>query len=540
MANLVFNIVSGAFPVLVEIVELEYSLSYYEYGEHTIYGLEPGTYTLHCTDINGCEVTIENIVITEQITTTTSTTEESTTTTTITTPEPTTTTTTTTEEPTTTTTTTIEFVGCVEYGYLYNWYAVNDARNIANTGWHVPSKTEVDILISYLGSNSGLKMKETGTVHWADPNAGATNETGFNGRGAGYREVGSPAPCCGEFEYITISELFWTSTIYYSDLSWAYGLTYNSTNLGYSNPYNKFGLSMRLIKDDDVLDAYIGNDNKQYQTVKIGNQVWLAENLAETKYANNDNIPYVYENDVWIALTTGARCAYNNDCGYVGCNDACPTTTTTTTCDDCTTTTTTTCEDCTTTTTTCVGPIITDQPDDEELCEGETAVFDVATSASEPTYQWQIYTGEEPPNDWADLSDDESVSGAQTATLSVSGVNAGYSGSVLRCVVTANGCSTPSDSATLTVNELLQYRSAATGDWEDADTWEKFDGTDWYPSSTYPGEITNDCPDPSCTIRDGHTVSVYNYIDYDFDSVIVEEGGTLILYFLTTTTTTVP
>lgn len=63
MANLVFNIVSGALPVLVEIVELEYSLSYYEYGEHTIYGLEPGTYTLHCTDINGCAVTIENIVI---------------------------------------------------------------------------------------------------------------------------------------------------------------------------------------------------------------------------------------------------------------------------------------------------------------------------------------------------------------------------------------------------------------------------------------------------------------------------------------------
>lgn len=63
MANLVFNIVSGALPVLVEIVELEYSLAYYEYGEHTIYGLDPGTYTLHCTDINGCEVTIENIVI---------------------------------------------------------------------------------------------------------------------------------------------------------------------------------------------------------------------------------------------------------------------------------------------------------------------------------------------------------------------------------------------------------------------------------------------------------------------------------------------
>src|SRR5690606_2287345 len=48
-------------------------------------------------------------------------------------------------------------------GSLYNGYAVMDERNICPCGWRVPSKGDWETLISYLGENSGGKLKMNGT-----------------------------------------------------------------------------------------------------------------------------------------------------------------------------------------------------------------------------------------------------------------------------------------------------------------------------------------------------------------------------------------
>ena len=54
-------------------------------------------------------------------------------------------------------------------------------------------------------------------------------------------------------------------------------------------------------------------DGNVYNTVTIGTQTWMVENLKTTKYRNGDAIPNVTVDASWAALTTGAYCWYNND-----------------------------------------------------------------------------------------------------------------------------------------------------------------------------------------------------------------------------------
>jgi uncharacterized protein (TIGR02145 family) len=53
-------------------------------------------------------------------------------------------------------------------------------------------------------------------------------------------------------------------------------------------------------------------DRNIYNTVKIGSQVWLKENLKVTRYNNGDPILSVTDTIAWTKLTTPAYCNYNN------------------------------------------------------------------------------------------------------------------------------------------------------------------------------------------------------------------------------------
>ncbi len=57
-------------------------------------------------------------------------------------------------------------------------------------------------------------------------------------------------------------------------------------------------------------------DGNTYNTVQIGNQCWMAENLKTTTYRNGNPIPNITNDSIWRNLTTGAYAWYGNDINW--------------------------------------------------------------------------------------------------------------------------------------------------------------------------------------------------------------------------------
>jgi uncharacterized protein (TIGR02145 family) len=127
-----------------------------------------------------------------------------------------------------------------KHGKLYNWFAVNDARQLAPEGWHIPGDEEWDVLRKRLVTGiAGGKMKSTDG--WNDAGNG-TNSSGFNGLPSGYRNYEG-------FNGIGSEGYWWSSTG--SDSQWVSCryLSFSDSHLHKHNMSNGDGLSVRCIKD---------------------------------------------------------------------------------------------------------------------------------------------------------------------------------------------------------------------------------------------------------------------------------------------------
>jgi len=212
------------------------------------------------------------------------------------------------------------------YGLLYNWYALNDSRNIAASGWHVPTITQIATLVTYLGGNSvaGGKLKETGTIYWNSPNTGATNEFNFNARGTGSRQG------TGEIGGLLNAGYIASSTEHSAtEMRFLVTGSYNSIESVTGSVVSKqAGFPIRLVKDNSTNTGSVTDiDGNIYPTVTIGTQVWMAANLIVTHFNDGTVIPFhgadndsIFTNTEWSNLTTAGVCAYDNDLNNVSCD----------------------------------------------------------------------------------------------------------------------------------------------------------------------------------------------------------------------------
>ena len=195
----------------------------------------------------------------------------------------------------------------IKYGYLYNWYAANNPL-FAPIGWHVPTETELNTLITYLGSSPGSKLKETGNSHFLLDNIDATNESSFTAIPGGVRDGGG---------FYTIGDYGYYGTITVLGNPNTYRVFYvysSNTNVTLDSQFKAGGTAFRFIKDDLINPgSLIDVDGNTYLTCKIGNQVWLANNWACTKLNNGTSLTKVTGNAAWAALITEGYCAYGND-----------------------------------------------------------------------------------------------------------------------------------------------------------------------------------------------------------------------------------
>jgi len=132
------------------------------------------------------------------------------------------------------------------YGKLYNWYAVNDPRGLAPTGWHVPSDAEWATLeTTCLGGTSvaGGKMKVTGTSTWVSPNTGATNTSGFAGLPGGLRFND------GSFVDVGSAGYWWSSTESNAAGAWYRVLPFFNSSIIKGSFNKRFGISVRCLRD---------------------------------------------------------------------------------------------------------------------------------------------------------------------------------------------------------------------------------------------------------------------------------------------------
>jgi uncharacterized protein (TIGR02145 family) len=241
----------------------------------------------------------------------------------------------------------------IEYGRLYNWYAVDDNRGLCPSGWHVPTDAEWTVMTNELGGADVAQPHMISTYGWHYP---GTNSSGFSGLPGGERKKDSPVDV-----YTAAGSVgfWWSSSLYDSSKAHArsiYNLDWPIESVGAPRKDLHRGLSVRCIQNapealgctdtsacnydelantDDGSCEYescapsfeacgdpVSYQGYDYATVQIGDQCWFAENLRSELYVSGDSIAGDLVDAEWSSTSSGAVAVYGE--GNSTCSDDSP------------------------------------------------------------------------------------------------------------------------------------------------------------------------------------------------------------------------
>jgi uncharacterized protein (TIGR02145 family) len=209
------------------------------------------------------------------------------------------------------------------YGKLYNWYAVNDTRNLAPEGWRVSSKQDWEELIDFLGGSSmaASKLKSTELNLWVGQSENIKDSYSFCAKPGGFYSILSEMG--DNFHSLRLLGGWWCSNSIDDGLAHSIFMYSNNeykteSEINIEETEKRFALAVRIICDTRVNDKSSNLEIKASgPETKILTYKWCECNDFCNSLFVDENDNEYYFGDLSDQNNINFQCYSNNSSGGI-------------------------------------------------------------------------------------------------------------------------------------------------------------------------------------------------------------------------------